>query len=69
MGVWLMKICHLFETFWLACPLMDFSHSNITSHYNVACLEWFSLELHNFNSFNVSYRQIFNVSSTNWEFK
>jgi hypothetical protein len=69
MGVWLMKLCHLFKTFWFACPLMDFGHSKTTSHHNVACFECFSLELHNFNSFNVSYRQIFNVSSTNWEFK
>ncbi len=69
MGVWLMKLFRLFKTFWLACPSTDFSHSKNTSHHNVACFECFSLELRNFNSFNVSYRQIFNVSSTNWEFK
>jgi hypothetical protein len=36
MGVWSMKLCCLFETFQLACPLVDFSHSKTTSHYNVA---------------------------------
>lgn len=69
MGVWLMKFCRLFKTFQLTCPLVDFSHSKTTSHYNVACFECFPFELHNFNSFNVSYRQFFIVSSTNWELK
>jgi hypothetical protein len=65
MGVWLMKFYHLFKTFQFACPLMDFNHSKTTSHCNVACFECFSLNIHNFNSFNVSCRQSFNISTTN----
>lgn len=65
MGVWLMKLCRLFKIFQFACPLMDFNHSKTTSHCNAACFECFSLEIHNFNSFNVSCRKSFNISTTN----
>jgi hypothetical protein len=69
MCMWLMKLCHLFKTCQLACPLLDFNHSKTTSHCNVACSECFSLEAFVFNSFKVSLSRSFNVSLANWVFK
>lgn len=65
MGVRSMRLCHLFKTFRLACPLMDFSLSKTTSHCIVACSKLSSLEAPIFNFFKVSYSQVFNISSTN----
>jgi hypothetical protein len=68
-GLWAcdqMKLCHLFKTFQLACPLVDFNYSKTTSHCNVACFECFSLEIFVFNSFKVSPSHSFNVPLTNW---
>jgi len=55
MGVRSIRLCHLFKTFRLACPLMDFSLSKTTSHCNVACSKLSSLEVPIFNSFKVSH--------------
>lgn len=68
MGMWSMRLCHLFKTFWLTCPLVDFNHSKTTSHCNVTCFECSSLEIFVFNSFKVSYSQSFNVSLAYWGF-
>ncbi len=55
MGVWSMKLCHLFKTFQLACPLMDVNLSKTTSHCNVACSKLSSLGVPIFNSFKASH--------------
>jgi hypothetical protein len=54
MGMWLMRLCHLFKTFRFACPSVDFNHSKTTSHCDVACFECSSLEILVSNSFKVS---------------
>jgi hypothetical protein len=55
MGMWSMRLCHLFKTFRFTCPLVNFSQSKTTSHCNVVCFECFSLEVLVFNSFKVSH--------------
>jgi hypothetical protein len=57
-----MKLCHLFKTFWFACPFMAFNYFKTSSHCNVVCFELSSLKLPIFNFFKVFCRWSFKVS-------
>jgi hypothetical protein len=54
MSVYSMKLCSLFNTFWVARLFVVFKRSNISSHCSIAYFDSSSFELLVFNFFKVS---------------
>jgi hypothetical protein len=59
--------CQRFKTLHMACPFIDFKHTNTSSFYKTIMFDPSSFDVPSFNSCNVSHNLSFKVSSWNFD--
>jgi hypothetical protein len=63
-----MRLCQCFKTLHMACPSIDFKHTNTSSFCKTILSDPSSFDVHVFNSCDVSRNLSFKVSSWKFDF-